>query len=82
MSEAEGDYRETVFQTQQGSHTYKFIVDMTTCTRPLKAQAGPNPSTEGSGRYEVPSLGKKLLTMDNFWEKESWFPLRVWALIH
>lgn len=39
-------------------------------TRPVQDEAGQNPSTDGGGAHDVPSLTEEPLAIDSFWKEE------------
>lgn len=57
-------YKETVFQTQQGSCTYVISVSKG-CTRAVQAEVRQHPSTERCGGHEVLPQGEESLTNDS-----------------
>lgn len=68
------DCKEPLFWTQPGSCATELAVTMTTCTKPVLAQDGQNPSLEKG--LTIEPLVEALLAIENC-QEESQFSLRV-----
>lgn len=71
------DYRETVFFGIAGSCPYEYTAVGTAYTRPVQAQARPNPSMEREAGYEIPSQDEELLGIVSCWEQSQFFSKSV-----